>query len=241
MDPHTIALWIALTLLGWAPPSTLCFYSERRITPPRMRSKIRDCPLIHWSLYPFTLSSVPPQPQDPLPAAYLPPPTEPHRAQGHPQYPLIRWPGSRDAAPARRLSASACSFHWPCDGRRGSRRSRRGRHGAGPSRLFSMCYAVICMRRATFSAMERIRGLFGLPPRPVLSLIRATISLTWGVSGQAHSSRPLHRPLACHPRSGAKRSGAGSEAILTRQRPDTLVTSERALGCVCGRCRAPSF
>ncbi len=32
----------------------------------------------------------------------------------------------------------------------------------------------------------------------------------------------LRRPLACHPRSGAKRSGAGSEATLTRQRPDTL-------------------
>ena len=51
-------------------------------------------------------------------------------------------------------------------------------------------------------------------------------SLTWGVSGQAHS---LRRPLACHPRSGAKRSGAGSEATLTRQRPDTLVARERAL------------
>jgi hypothetical protein len=32
----------------------------------------------------------------------------------------------------------------------------------------------------------------------------------------------LGRPLACHPRSGAKRSEAGSEATLTRRRPDTL-------------------
>src|SRR5208337_3559107 len=43
--------------------------------------------------------------------------------------------------------------------------------------------------------------------------------LTWGVSSQAHSFPVklihLRRPLACHPRSGAKRSGAGSEATLT--------------------------
>ena len=54
----------------------------------------------------------------------------------------------------------------------------------------------------------------------------------------------LHRPLACHPRSGAKRSGAGSEATLTRQRPDTLSRASaplRALGCLCGLCRAHSF
>ena len=54
----------------------------------------------------------------------------------------------------------------------------------------------------------------------------------------------LRRPLACHPRSGAKRSGAGSEATLTRQRPDTLSRASaplRALGCLCGLCRAHSF
>ena len=38
----------------------------------------------------------------------------------------------------------------------------------------------------------------------------------------------LGRPLACHPRSGAKRRGAGSEATLTRRRPATL-SGERAL------------
>ncbi len=45
----------------------------------------------------------------------------------------------------------------------------------------------------------------------------------------------LRRPLAGHPRSGAKRSGAGSEATLTRQRPDTLSRASaplRALGCL---------
>ncbi len=54
----------------------------------------------------------------------------------------------------------------------------------------------------------------------------------------------LRRPLAGHPRSGAKRSGAGSEATLTRQRPDTLSRASaplRALGCLCGLCRAHSF
>ena len=54
----------------------------------------------------------------------------------------------------------------------------------------------------------------------------------------------LRRSLACHPRSGAKRSGAGSEATLTRQRPDTLSRASaplRALGCLCGLCRAHSF
>ena len=71
--------------------------------------------------------------------------------------------------------------------------------------------------------------------------LRRAISLTWDVFGQAHS---LRRPLACHPRSGAKRSGAGSEATLTRQRPDTLSRESaplRALGGLCGLCRAPSF
>src|SRR5271166_2607123 len=54
----------------------------------------------------------------------------------------------------------------------------------------------------------------------------------------------LRRPLACHPRSGAKRSGAGSEATLTRQRPDTLSRPSaplRALGGLCGLCCAHSF
>ena len=75
-------------------------------------------------------------------------------------------------------------------------------------------------------------------------------SLTWGVSGQARHAmrqfpaRPqrvtptakccrLRRPLACHPQSGAKRSGAGSEATLTRRRPATLSRASaplRALG-----------
>ncbi len=52
------------------------------------------------------------------------------------------------------------------------------------------------------------------------------------------------RPLACHPRSGAKRSGAGSEATLTRRRPDTLSRASaplRACGCLCGLCCAHSF
>ena len=54
----------------------------------------------------------------------------------------------------------------------------------------------------------------------------------------------LGRPLACHPRSGAKRSGAGSEATLTRRRPATLSGASaplRALGCLCGLCRTHSF
>ena len=42
----------------------------------------------------------------------------------------------------------------------------------------------------------------------------------------------LGRPLACHPRSGAKRSGAGSEATLTRRRPAAADGAPlRALGC----------
>ncbi len=54
----------------------------------------------------------------------------------------------------------------------------------------------------------------------------------------------LRRPLACHPQSGAERSGAGSEATLTRQRPDTLSRTSaplRAFCCLCGLCRTPSF
>ena len=39
----------------------------------------------------------------------------------------------------------------------------------------------------------------------------------------------LGRPLACHPQSGAKRSGAGSEATLTRRRPANC--QERARPC----------
>ena len=77
--------------------------------------------------------------------------------------------------------------------------------------------------------------------------------LTWGVSGQARHAmrqfpaRPqrvtptakccrLRRPLACRPQSGAKRSGAGSEAQRSGERSDRdapaagyTVASERAL------------
>ncbi len=54
----------------------------------------------------------------------------------------------------------------------------------------------------------------------------------------------LRRSLACHPRSGAKRSAAGSEATLTRQRPDTLSRASaplRALGCLFWSLRRSSF
>ena len=92
--------------------------------------------------------------------------------------------------------------------------------------------------RSAVACAGRSHGVF-----PVKRTMRQFRARPQRASPTAKCCR-LRRPLARHPQSGAKRSGAGSEATLTRQRPDTLSRASaplRALGCLCGLCRAHSF